>query len=47
MNTEIYKNIYESNREILRYNECTPFYIVVPPVEIPVGGSTYVEFMID
>ena len=27
-------------------NECTPFYMFVPPVEVPARGCIYVEFFI-
>jgi len=39
----ISKNIYESNREILRYNECIPFLCVGHPVELLAMGLLSVE----
>ena len=40
-------HIYEKNgnfKKMLK-NECTPFFMLVPPVEVPAGVCIYVEFL--
>ena len=41
-------HICEKKGNFKKYNqnECTPFYMLVPPVEVPARGCDYVEFSI-
>ena len=33
--------------QIGSYNECAPFYVVVPPVTLPAMGEVFVEFQVE